>query len=80
MIDCSSGDTFGVLSCQVISNTFNLKKKKKKTFLLGYRSAVWCSAAETHLKLLDRVVSGPCFLAGGVLNCNPPHRQSVAVL
>ena len=26
--------------------------------VLEYCSAVWCSAAETHLKLLDRVVSG----------------------
>ena len=35
--------------------------------VLEYCSAVWCSAADTHLKLLDRVVSGACFLAGGVL-------------
>ena len=41
---------------------------------------MWCSAADTHLKLLDRVVSGACFLAGGVLNCNLSHRLSVAVL
>ena len=45
-----------------------------------YCSAVWCSAADTHLKLLDRVVSGACFLAGGLLNCNLSHRRSVAVL
>ena len=36
--------------------------------VLEYCSAVWFSAADTHLKLLDRVVSGTCFLAGGVLN------------
>ena len=36
--------------------------------VLVYCSAVWCSAADTHLKLLDRVVSGACFIAGGVLN------------
>ena len=30
--------------------------------VLEYCSAVWCSAADTHLKLLDRVVSGACFL------------------
>ena len=41
---------------------------------------MWCSAADTHLKLLNRVVSGACFLAGGVLNCNVSHRRSVAVL
>ena len=44
-----------------------------------YCSAVWCSAADTHLKLLDRVVSGACLLAGGVLNCDLSHRRSVAV-
>ena len=48
--------------------------------VLEYSSAVWCSAADTHLKLLVRVVSGACFLAGGVLNCNLSHRRSVAVL
>ena len=41
---------------------------------------VWCSAADTHLKLLDRVVSGACFLACGMLNCDLSHRRSVAVL
>ena len=38
--------------------------------VLEYCSTVWCSAADTHLKLLDRVVSGACFIAGGVLNCD----------
>ena len=45
-----------------------------------YCSAVWCSVADTHLKLLDRVVSGACFIAGGMLNCDLSHRRSVAVL
>ena len=40
---------------------------------------MWCPAADTHLKLLDRVVSGACSLAGGVLNCDLSHRRSVAV-
>ena len=48
--------------------------------VLEYCSAVWCSAADTHLKLLDRLVSGACFLAGGVLNCDLSHRRFVAVL
>ena len=48
--------------------------------VLEYCSAVWCSAADTHLKLQDPVVSGACFLTGGVLNCNLFHRRSVAVL
>ena len=34
--------------------------------VLEYCSAVWCSAADTHLKLLDRAVSGAGFLTGGV--------------
>ena len=65
MINCSSGDAFGVLSCQ---------------FWNTVCSAVWCWAADTHLKLLDRVISGACFLASGVLNCDPSYRRSVAVL
>ena len=39
-----------------------------------------CSAADTHLKLLDRVVSGASFLTGGVFECDLAHRQSVSVL
>ena len=34
--------------------------------VLEYSSAVWCSAADTHLKLLDRAVSGARFLTGAV--------------
>ena len=41
---------------------------------------VWCSAADTHLKLLDRVVSFTSFLTGGVFECDLAHRRSVAVL
>ena len=33
--------------------------------VLQYCSAVWCSAADTHIKLLDRVVSGTCFFNWG---------------
>ena len=40
----------------------------------------WYSAADTHLKLLDRAVSGARFLTGGVLECGIAHRRSVAVL
>ena len=47
---------------------------------LEYCSAVWCSAADTHLTLLDRVVSGANFFAGGVFECDLAHRRSVAVL
>ena len=41
---------------------------------------VWCSAADTHLKLLDRAVSGARFLTGGVFSCDIDNRRSVAVL
>ena len=47
---------------------------------LEYWSAVWCSAADTHLKLLDSVVIGDCFSTSGVLECNIAHLQSVSVL
>ena len=45
-----------------------------------YCSAVWCSVADTHLKLLDRAVSGARFLTEGVFECDIAHRRSVAVL
>ena len=48
--------------------------------VLEYYSAVWCSAADTHLKLLDRAVSFARFLTGGVFECDIAHRRSVAVL
>ena len=48
--------------------------------VLEYCSAVWCSAADTRLKLLDLVVSGARFLTGGVFECDIAHRRSVAVL
>ena len=48
--------------------------------VLEYCSAVWCSAADTHLKLLDRAVSGALFLTGGVFECDIAHRRFVAVL
>ena len=39
-----------------------------------------CSAADSHLKLLERVVRSAGFLAGGVLESNFVHRRSVAEL
>ena len=48
--------------------------------VLEYCSAVWCSGADTHLKLLDRAVGGARFLTRGVLECDIAHRRSVAVL
>ena len=48
--------------------------------VLEYCSAVWCSAANTHLKLLDQAGGGAWFLTGGVFECDISHRRSVAVL
>ena len=48
--------------------------------VLEYCFAVWCSAADRHLKLLDRAISGALFLTGGVSECDTAHRRSVAVL
>ena len=64
MIDCSSGDAFGVLSCQ-FWNTVLQCGVRLPIHTLNYWTA-------------QSVV--PAFLAGGVLNCNLSHRRSVAVL
>ena len=48
--------------------------------VLEYCSAVWCSAADSHRKLLDRVVRSAGFLADGILECNLAHRRSIAEL
>ena len=48
--------------------------------VLEYCSSVWCSAVDTHLKLLDREVGGARFLTGGVFEYDIAHRRSVAVL
>ena len=42
-------------------------------------SVVWFSAADTHLKLLYRVVSDAHFQTGRVFACNIAHRRFVAV-
>ena len=41
---------------------------------------MWCSAADSHLKLLERVVRSAGFLAGAVLDCNLAHRRSITEL
>ena len=41
---------------------------------------MWCSAADTHIKLLDSVVNGASFLTGCVFECDLAYRRSVAVL
>ena len=48
--------------------------------VLEHCSAVWCSAADSHHKLLYSVVRSAGFLAGGVLECKLAHRRFVAEL
>ena len=48
--------------------------------VLEYCSAVWWSAADTHLKQLDYAVCGAQFLTGSVFQCDIAHRRSAAVL
>ena len=48
--------------------------------VLVYCSAVWCSTADSHLKLLNIAVSDARFLTGSVFECDIAHRRSVAVL
>ena len=64
MIDCFLGDALGVLSCPFWSTVL--------PFL--------CSAADTHLRLLDHVVSSASFLTEGVFDCDLAHHQSLVVL
>ena len=68
-------------SWQVFHDRFLLERCFRGFVLpvLEYCSAVWCSSADTHLKLLDRGVSVARFLSLGVLECNIAHRQSVEV-
>ena len=48
--------------------------------ILEYCTALLCLAADAHLKLLDRVISGVHFLTVCVFECDIAHRRSVAVL
>ena len=48
--------------------------------VLGYSFALQCSAADTHLKLLDSAVRVARFLTIGVFECDLAYRRSVAVL
>ena len=69
-------------SCQVFHDRSLLLRSFWSFVLpvLEYCSAVWFSAADSHLKLLDIVVRSDNFLPDGVLECNLAHRRSVAVL
>ena len=80
----AASQRLGILrkSCQVFHDIL-LRERCFGGFVLPvleYCSAIWCSAADTHLRLLDRVVSCSSFLTGGVFECYLAHRRSVAVL
>ena len=80
----AASQQLGILrkSCQVFHDRSILGRCFRCFVLsvLEYCSAVWCSAANKHLRLLDRVVSGARFLTGGAFDCDLAHRRSVAVL
>ena len=80
----AASQRLGILrkSWQVFHDRLPLRRCFRSFVLpvLEYCSAVWCSAAGAHLRLLDRVVSGSSFLTGGVFECDLAHRRSVAVL
>ena len=80
----AASQRFGILrkSWQVFHDKLLLGSRFRGFVLpvLEYCSAVWCSAADTHLRLLNRVVSGASFLTGGVFACDLAHCRSVSVL
>ena len=83
-ISSAAAQRFGIMrkSWQVFHDWSLLLRFFWSFFLpvLEYCSAVWCSAADSHLKQLDRVVRSACFLAGGILECNLAHHRFVAEL
>ena len=48
--------------------------------MLEYCSAFWLSAADCHLRLLDRVVSRASAMCGGAIECHLWHTRRVASL
>ena len=77
----AASQRLGILrkSWQVFHDTMLLGRCFRAFVLpvLEYCSAVWCSDADTHLRLLDRVVSGASFLTGGVFACDLPCTSSI---
>ena len=80
----ASSERLGILrKSWRVSHDRSLLKRCCRGFVLPvleYCSAVWCSAADTHLNLLDRAVSGAQFLTGAVFECDIAHCQSAALL
>ena len=83
-VSCAAAQSLGIMrkSWQVFQDRSFLLRSFRSFVLpvLKYCSAMWYSAADSPLKLLDRIVKGAVSLAGGVLECNLAHRRSVAVL
>ena len=83
-VSITASQRLGILrkSCRVFHDRSLLGRCFRGFVLpvLEYCPAVLCSAADTHIKLLDRAVSGARFLTGGVFECDISHRRSVAVL
>ena len=73
-VSSAAGQRLGIMtkSWQVFHNRSLILRSFSGFVLpvLVYFSAVWCSAADSHLKLLERFVRSAGFLAGGVLDCN----------
>ena len=76
---CSKGNARATGNSLSIQTNLNNPGFCPAVFEYCFFSAVRCSAANTDLKLLDRVVSGASFLTGGVFECDIAHRRSVAV-
>ena len=80
----TASQRLGILrkSCQVFHDWLLLGRCCRGYVLpvLEYCSAMWRSAADTHLKLLYLLVSRASFLTWGVFECDLAHRRSVAVL
>ena len=70
-VSSAAAQRFGIMrkSWQVFHDRSLLVRSFWSFFLpvLECCSAVWCSATDSHLKLLDRVVRSAGFVAGGVL-------------
>ena len=69
-VNRANSQRFGILrkSCQVFHDRLLLMRSFRVFVLpvLEFCSAVWCSATDTHLRLLDRIVNGASFLPGSV--------------
>ena len=83
-VSIAASQTLGILrkSWQVFHDRSFLGRCFRGFLLpvLEYCFAMWCSAADTHLKLLGRAVSVVRFLTLGVFECDIAQRRSVAIL